>query len=357
MKLGIGLYRHMLNPEHFRFAKQLGCSEVIVHLASYYSEKKGVVTATDDRNNYGDCDADDPIWTLQGLKDLVAMAAKEGVGIYGIENFNPADWYDVLLDGPRRQEQMEKLKMIIRNVGKAGIHNFGYNFSFAGVWGHQRLPAARGGAISACFHAENLKINAPIPDGEIWNMTYRKGQKGKYISPISHEILWERVARFLNEMLPVAEESDVNLALHPDDPPMSELRQTARLVYLPKYYDEFISLNDSPCNQLEFCLGSLQEMEDGDIYSCTDKFSKQKRISYIHFRNVKGRVPDYDEVFLDEGDIDMFRILKILKRNSFEGLLIPDHTPEMTCPGSWYAGMAYAIGYMKAALKVVEGEQ
>ncbi len=357
MKLGIGLYRHMLNPEHFRFAKQLGCTDVIVHLASYYSEEKGVVTATDEKNNYGNCDIDDPIWTLQGLLGLKKMAENEGVNIYGIENFNPSDWYDVLLDGPNRDMQMAKLKEIIRNAGKAGIHNFGYNFSFAGVWGHKRLPVARGGAVSACFHADNLKLDAPIPDGEIWNMTYRKGISGQYISPISHEMLWDRVGRFLAEMLPVAEEAGVNLALHPDDPPMPELRQTARLVYLPKYYDKLIAMNNSRRNQLEFCLGSIQEMGEGDIYDYTDRFSKDGRISYIHFRNVKGHVPDYDEVFLDEGDIDMFRILRILRKNNFEGLLIPDHTPEMTCPGSWYAGMAYAIGYMKAALKAVEGEQ
>jgi mannonate dehydratase len=42
-----------------------------------------------------------------------------------------------------------------------------------------------------------------------------------------------------------------------------------------------------------------------------------------------------------------------LKKNKFEGVLIPDHTPQMTCDGSWYAGMAYAMGYMKAAMKIV----
>ncbi|QTQ16079.1 mannonate dehydratase [Treponema parvum] len=353
MKLGIGLYRHMLDSEHFRFARQLGCTDVIVHLASYYSKEKGVVTATDEKSNYGNCDTNDPVWTLDGMQNLKAAAEKEGINIYGIENFNPSDWYDVLLDGPERETQMEKLKTIIRSAGKAGIHNFGYNFSFAGVWGHQRLPVARGGAVSACFHASDLDIDSPIPDGEIWNMTYKQGEKGKFVAPITHDMLWDRVKRFIDELLPVAEEAKVVLALHPDDPPMPELRQTARLVFQPKYYEKLIGLNKSPMNQLEFCLGSIQEMSEGNVYDCTDKFSAENRISYIHFRNVKGHVPDYEEVFLDEGDIDMFRILKILKKNGFEGLLIPDHTPEMSCPGAWYAGMAYAIGYMRAALKAV----
>jgi mannonate dehydratase len=53
-------------------------------------------------------------------------------------------------------------------------------------------------------------------------------------------------------------------------------------------------------------------------------------------------------VFLDEGDIDMARITRILKTNAFDGVLIPDHTPEVHCHAPWHAGMAYAIGYMRA---------
>ncbi|MGI5174238.1 mannonate dehydratase [Treponema sp. OMZ 840] len=353
MKLGIGLYRHMLDRNHFKFAKQLGCSHVIVHLVNYYSEKQGILPATDDKTNYGESIENDFIWSYDGLKNLKDIAAEEGIEIYGIENFSPADWYDVLLDGPHRDEQVENLKRIIANVGRVGIRNFGYNFSIAGVWGHKRLAVARGGAVSVCFDASALPIDASIPDGEVWNMTYRDGPKDTFIAPVSHADLWNRFERFLNEILPVCEKSGVALALHPDDPPMPELRQTARLVYQPKYYDKLINLNKSPMNQLEFCLGSLKEMSEGNIYKETEKYSRNKRISYIHFRNVKGTVPKYDEVFLDEGDIDMFKILRILRDTEYTGLLIPDHTPEMTCPGSWYAGMAYAIGYMKAAIRAI----
>lgn len=73
------------------------------------------------------------------------QASEYGLEIYGIENFSPADWYDVLLAGPERDQQIERCKRMIRNVGKAGIRAFGYNFSIAGVWGHQKKKAARGG--------------------------------------------------------------------------------------------------------------------------------------------------------------------------------------------------------------------
>ena len=113
MKLGIGLYRHMLKPEYFQFAKQCGCTHLIVHLATYYDSDSNVVTATDSKTNYGNSYAKDPIWELDNLLALKREAAEYGLEIYGIENFSPADWYDVLLAGPKRDEQIEYLKKVI----------------------------------------------------------------------------------------------------------------------------------------------------------------------------------------------------------------------------------------------------
>ena len=85
-------------------------------------------------------------------------------------------------------------------------------------------------------------------------------------------------------------------------------------------------------------------------------FARQNAIGYVHFRNVRGKVPFYRETFIDEGEIDMHRILQILKRNNFEGVLIPDHTPLMSCDAPWHAGMAYAMGYMKSLLDAIDKE-
>ena len=95
-------------------------------------------------------------------------------------------------------------------------------------------------------------------------------------------------------------------------------------------------------------------MAEGDIYSMVDKVSQMDRIAYIHFRNVRGKVPHYREVFIDEGDTDMVQILRILHRNHYAGVLIPDHTPLLECAAPWQAGMAFAMGYMKAAINLIE---
>lgn len=345
IKLGLGLYRHMLTDEYFSFARQCGCTHLVVHLANYYSEQ--IVTATDDKKNYGIAAAKDPIWQEDGMCSLQEMAKRHGLTIYGIENFSPADWYDVLLDGPKRGEQIEYLKQIIKNTGKAGIKTFGYNFSLAGVWGHQKERASRGGALSTCFDASKIPAAAPILKGEIWNMTY--GEKdGTCIGPITSEELWNRLKRFLDDILPVAEEAGVVMALHPDDPPLEGLRSVPRLVYQPELYQRVLDFSDSPSNQLEFCMGSIQEMTHGDIYESLRQYGGANRISYCHFRNVKGKVPKYTEVFVDEGDIDMQKALGILEECGFDGVIIPDHTPELDCPAPWHAGMAFALGYMRA---------
>jgi mannonate dehydratase len=121
-------------------------------------------------------------------------------------------------------------------------------------------------------------------------------------------------------------------------------------------YQRLLDLKPSPANALEFCLGTMAEMTEGDVYEATDLYSRQSKLAYVHFRNVRGKVPEYRETFVDDGDIDMLRVLRILKRNAYDGVIIPDHTPQMTCAAPWHAGMAYALGYLKAAIQAIEGE-
>ena len=90
-------------------------------------------------------------------------------------------------------------------------------------------------------------------------------------------------------MLPVAEEVNVKLALHPDDPPWPTMRGQPRLVYQPQLYQKVIDLNSSPVNAFEFCVGTLAEMSEGDIYDAVDTYSRQGQLAYMHLRNVHGQ--------------------------------------------------------------------
>jgi mannonate dehydratase len=349
MKLGIGLYRHMLTPAHFRFARQIGCTHVVAHLVDYSSTNNQPVGSG--AGGWGVAGDPDRLWTTEELTALRKQIESEGLALEAIENFDPAHWYDVLLDGPKRDAQMEGLKRLMRSVGEAGIPIMGYNFSIAGVAGRVTGPFARGGAESVGVEGVD---QTPLPLGMAWNMVYDPHAPRGTLPPITSEELWRRLERFLQEILPVAEKAGVVLAAHPDDPPAPTVRGTPRLVYQPHLYQKLLDITPSPSNALEFCLGTIAEMTEGNVYDATDRYSAQSKLAYVHFRNVRGKIPRYHEVFIDEGDVDVVRILAILKKNRYTGILIPDHTPLVECAAPWHAGMAYAIGYLRAALRVIE---
>ena len=356
MKLGLGLYRHMLTPENYQFARQCGCTHVVVHLVDYFNLCRD--TGRDNQpvggtGGWGYAGDPDRLWTAEELTVLREEINAAGLELAAIENFDPAHWHDVLLDGPQKAQQLENVKTIIRNVGAAGIPVFGYNFSIAGVAGRVEAPWARGGAVSVGMDGLD---ETPMPLGMVWNMVYDRHAPPGVLPAATHEQLWRRLEDFLEAVLPVAEEAGVTLALHPDDPPVPVLRGQPRLVYQPRLYQRLLDLAPSPSNGLEFCVGTLAEMTEGDIYEVVEQYSKTGRIGYVHLRNVHGKAPHYHETFLDDGDVDMLRVLRILRANGFRGVLIPDHTPQITCGAPWHVGMAYALGWMKAAMQQLERE-
>lgn len=356
MKLGFGLYRHQLDDDHFRFARQCGASHLVIHMVDYFrssrSNKPGDQPLGGD-DGWGLAGDPDRLWSAEELIAIRDRAARHDLQIEAIENFDPAHWHDVLLDGPKKAVQLENLKTMIRAVGRAGIPVIGYNFSLAGVAGRVKGPWGRGGAEVVGVDGP---CDKPIPNGMIWNMVYDRDAPPGNLATITTEELWRRHGDFLDAVIPAAEEAGVKLAAHPDDPPSPTVRSQPRLVNQPQLYQKLIGRHSSPANALEFCLGTLAEMTDGDLYDAVETYSRQNRIAYIHFRNVRGKVPNYVETFIDEGEIDMLRVLRILKESRFDGVLIPDHAPAMTCAAPWHAGMAYACGWMKAALRALDAE-
>lgn len=356
MKLGLGLYRHMLTRENFQFARQAGATHIVAHLVDYFrggadNPHDNQPTGTD--RGWGLAGDPDRLWTLAELVALRSQIEEEGLRLEAIENFDPAHWHDVLLDGPKRRQQLDNLKTIIRRVGEAGIPVIGYNFSLAGVAGRTTGPYARGGAPSVGMEGP---FDTPMPNGMVWNMIYDSDARPGNVQPVSPEELWRRAGEFLREVLPVAEAAGVTLAAHPDDPPTPTVRGQPRLVYQPRLYQRLIDIDPSPSNCLEFCVGTLAEMTEGDIYDVVDQYSRQNRVGYVHLRNIAGKAPHYRETFIDDGDVDVVRVLQILHRNGFKGVVIPDHTPQMACAAPWHAGMAYALGYLRAALKCLGAE-
>ncbi|MFT7029123.1 MAG: mannonate dehydratase [Marinoscillum sp.] len=356
MKLGLGLYKGILNSDNFNFAKQAGATHIVAQLVDYVKGDNPTLT-NNYLNGWGETRNQGKIWTFDELSALRKSIESHGLKLEAIENFDPSHWYDVLLDGPKRDEQLEDLKTMLKNMGKAGIPIMGYYFSLAGVWGWANDSKGRGDAKSVLFDQSKVDVHQPIPKGMVWNMRYEDQVDDAVLAPVSKEEIWERFRYFLNNLLPIAEENNVRLVAHPDDPPLAEMRGTARLFYNQPTYEKLLEVNPSPANGFEFCMGTVQEMQGSNVYEMLEKYALQDRIGYIHFRNVIGKVPRYQEAFVDEGDIDMIKALRILKKCKYEGVLIPDHTPEMSTKAGWHAGMAYALGYMKGAMNAINQEK
>lgn len=351
MKLGFGLYRHMLTDANYAFARQCGATHIVVHMCDYFAGNERTSRADQpvgDGSGWGI--ADGRIWSVAELAAIRDAMAKHGLTFFAIENFDPLHWCDILFDGPRRDEQLATVQQVIRNVGAAGIRVFGYNFSLAGVAGRVTGHDARGGAASVGLYGRNAVTDSPLPASMAWNMVVDEAAVG--VRPtVTREQLWDRLHWFLDRVVPVAEAAGVVLAAHPDDPPLDVVRGQPRLVYQPDMYQRLLDARPSPSNALEFCLGTIAEMSEGDPYAAVAQYARQGRIAYMHLRNVRGRVPHYHETFIDEGDVDVARVIGILRDCAYDGVLIPDHTPPMDCDAPWHAGMAFAMGYMAALMK------
>src|SRR5580698_2295380 len=171
MKIGLGLYRHMLTGENFQFARQAGATHIVAHMVDYF---RGAPKGKDDQptgtdNGWGLAGDPDKLWTLEELVDLRKAVEAAGLKLEAIENFDPAHWHDILLDGPKRAKHIENVKTILRRMGKAGIPVMGYNFSIAGVAGRTKEKYARGDAPSVGMEGP---YDLPMPRGMAWNMIY-----------------------------------------------------------------------------------------------------------------------------------------------------------------------------------------
>ncbi len=319
MQLGLGAI-NQVDDEWLQFARQLGVDNIIVHAPTPHLPG-------------------DKFWDFRDLLRLRTRIEAAGLKLYAIENMPPGFYDKIRMSLPGREEQIENVCKTIRNIGRAGIPVLGYDFNLVGVWRTEYSPTGRGGAKVTKYDHELAK-KAP---------TFELGE-------FDDETMWKNYAYFLKAVVPVAEEEGVMLALHPDDPPVPSIAGTARIFRSTAAYKRVIEIVPSPSNGLEFCQGTVSEWcETADeVYEAIRYFASRKKIAYVHFRNVRGTVPKFEETFIEEGKVDMLEAMRAYKESDFGGVLIVDHTPGIVGDTRWgHRGRAYGIGYMKALLKCV----
>ena len=278
------------------------------------------------------------------------LFGEHNINVYGFGNNDVHNQDKLVLNLPGRDDKIEEYKMHLRNLGKAGIGYTTYAHMGNGIWDSDVRGKARGGADARDF-------NVDAPNHGRWNNNI-------YHAPLSHgrkytrEEVWANFKYFIQAVVRTAEENNVHIGIHPDDPPIPELAGVPRLFTSFDGYKHALDLaNNSPAVGLCLCVGSWMEGGDKlgkDAVGMIDYFGSRERIYKIHFRNIYSPLPHFVESFVDDGYTDMYTIMQALKRNKFKGVIIPDHIPKMD--GGPNVGTAYSIGYMKALLNRVNAE-
>lgn len=305
-----------LTDERLRYCQQLGVSGVVLNTPKIPGHKK---------------------WEYQHLVQLRTRCESYGLKLESVEN-TPIGFYDKAILGlPGRDEQIENYQETIRNIGRAGIPVLGYHWMANGVWRTTWAPVARGGAEVSVFHGEELE-NVP-------NTHEREYTESE---------IWDNYIYFMKAVLPVAEEFGVRLALHPDDPPVPMLGGIPRIFRNFEGFQKATELFPTSASGLDFCLGTWSEMGSGLV----DKlryFVEKGKVIYVHFRDVQGYVPHFQECFLGEGNYDPVQVMLTLKTAGFTGFIIDDHVPKMVGDEGWAdRGRAHAIGYLMGMLKAID---
>lgn len=336
MKIAVGMKRpaQIFNTEYLRFLRQIG----VTHVYGYKYDTDVLPSA---KNGY---------WSYEDLVGLKKHFADNGLVLEGIENFVPLHWHKILRDEPGREEQLENVKRSIRNMGRAGINIMGYHFSLTGCPERYDEEVGRGGVNSTVYDAAKYPEKYEYyPKRMTWGAVVEPDAEG-YFPAISREEIRDRKYRFLEEILPVAEEAGVQMAEHPEDPPVPYIYNIGRVLVTPEDYDHMIARFPSPSNMIEFCQGTFTEM-GCDIYETIRKYASAGRISYVHLRNVHGTVPHYEERVIDDGDVNMAEALRAYRDSGYTGAFIPDHYPELIGADIHYAGVAHTIGYIRGLMK------
>ncbi|MHA2394591.1 MAG: mannonate dehydratase [Promethearchaeota archaeon] len=310
------------SDENLKLTTQLDCTDVIGH---------GPQT---------------DVWDYKSLVKMKRQCEKFGLRLEVFEHAPRTD--KIMLGLPGREEQLENFCKSLENLGAAGIRVIkpDQGAPVMGGWdiGSVTVPT-RGGATSRVFDFDHIK-DAPLTKYGV----YREEQ------------VWENLTFFLNGVVPTAEEAGIKLSFHPNDPPISPIKGFPRILRSIEAFDRMLEIYPSDNVGLLFCQGCFAEM-GVDVPSAIRHFGKRKKIFYSHFRNVKGSVPKFQEIFHDdpEGLIDMFEAMKAYYEVGFEGPIRPDHAPMMEGDerlggrmGYYVLGKVFGIGYMKGLAESIE---
>lgn len=274
------------------------------------------------------------------LKSIHQEFAEAGFELIGLEG-DQFDMSAIKQGLPERDEYIERYCRMLENMDKLDIRLLCYNFMAGIGWYRTRTDVQeRGGALVTAFDNDEAEKEA-----------VDEAQK------ITEEKLWDNLFYFLDAVLPVAQEHGVSLSLHPDDPPLSPLKGIGRILTTSESFEKVWQRHPVTSNRITFCQATFKTMDE-DLFTLSERWLKEKRIDFLHLRDVAGDKYRFRETFHDNGPTPMASLLNHYAAHGFDGPLRPDHAPLMygeqqqqfaggISVGYEVTGKIFAIGYIK----------
>jgi mannonate dehydratase len=285
----------------------------------------------------------DGAWDEGELNRIKEDCERLGVTLEGIR-MDPD--YITLPKGPEQDRQLDAICGNMEKAARAGVTVVSYHWTVIPIRRNRRTPG-RGGSSYEGFKLEDNWKELPA------------GRSGR----VSAEEYWDRIGRFLERVVPAAKQHGVKLACHPYDPPGlpfgyqgADNWDSPGIFEAIKRYEGIV---DSPHNGFQLCLGTTAEglrHPRAEILPVVRHLGERGKLHQIHMRNIRGGLGNFEEVYPDEGDMDFFQVMRVLRDTQFAGSIFPDHMPRHSADPGGLQSFAFGYGYIQALIRAVNSE-
>lgn len=331
-RMHIGTQRFSTSDEHLEFLARCGVTNMALNDARE-------ITPDPSRG-----------WTVEEIVEKKEKAAKHGITVemvaLPVQHLNvDGSFVPEFMRGNMKngEKEIEIACDMVRAAADAGI------------------PALK---YFLCEMENQRTESVPLGRGDVrystWDLSKADADAPRYDEPVTAEQNWENITFFLERVIPVATECKVRMACHPCDPWLPPgYKGVDRVLGGYDGFKRFIDICPSPYHGLNLCLGCMAESvvdPRNEVADIIRYFGERKKIHLIHFRNITGGRNKFQEVYPDEGDMNMFVLMKALKEVGYPHMIVPDHAPGHTAQGHFEQAFAFQFGFIQALLQAVELE-